>query len=102
VTTVPGAGPRKSRWTSFVADTGSDPARILHELGNPGHRLRVEHDRETLLIHLSDEDGHGWTVLAVDRRSRRWAVAQGRTQLATAQRAYEELHESQGTGIKVL
>jgi len=53
----------------------------------------VEHDKDTLLIHLSDEDGHGWTVLAVDRRSRRWAVAQGATQLETAARAYEELGE---------
>jgi hypothetical protein len=84
----------RSRWTSFVADTGSDPARILHEIGNPQHRLRVEHDNETLLIHLSDEDGHGWTVLAVDRPSRGWAVVQGPTQSETATRAYEELRKS--------
>lgn len=94
MTTVAGARSRKSRWTSFVADAAADPARILHELGNPTHRLRVEHDRETLLIHLSDEDGHGWTVFAVERRSRRWAVAQGRTQGNTAERAHQELHES--------
>lgn len=85
---------RKRRWSSFVADPESDPPRILHEVGNVDHRLRVEHDQATLLIHLSDEDGHGWTVLAVERRSRRWVVAQGRTQLETAERAYRELHES--------
>jgi hypothetical protein len=54
----------------------------------------VEHDRQTLLVHLSDEDGSGWTVFAIDRRSRRWAVAQGATQRETAERAYKELHES--------
>ena len=32
-----------SRWTSFVADP--ERPRILHEDGNPAHRLRVEHDR---------------------------------------------------------
>lgn len=90
---VPRSPPRKSRWSSFVADPESDPPRILHELGHPEHRLRVEHDQATLLIHLSDEDGHGWTVLAVERESRRWAVAQGSTQLETAERAYRELHE---------
>jgi hypothetical protein len=94
VNAVPGTGLRKSRWTSFVADAESDPPRILHETANPAHRLRVEHDRETLLIHLSDEDGRGWTVFAVERRSRRWAVAHGRTQLTTAERAYTELHQS--------
>ena len=31
----------------------------LHEQVNPRHRLRVEHDPHTLLIHLSDEDGDG-------------------------------------------
>jgi hypothetical protein len=39
------------RWTSFVAD----PPRGLHEAANPAHRLRVEHNESTLLIHLSDE-----------------------------------------------
>jgi hypothetical protein len=42
----------------------------LHEQGNPGHRIRVEHDAHTLLIHLS-EDGDGWTTVAVDRETRR-------------------------------
>ena len=84
----------KGRWTSFVADPAGDPPRVLHEQGNPAHRLRVEHNRETLLIHLSGEDGAGWTVLAVDRDSRRWAVAQGTSQLGTAERAYNELNGS--------
>lgn len=80
---------RGQPWTSFVADEPG--SRILHEDGNPRHRLRVEHDRHTLLVHLSDEEGGGWTVLAVDRATREWAVAQGRTQKGTAEQAYGEL-----------
>jgi uncharacterized protein (DUF2249 family) len=79
-----------------VADTG-DPTerrRGLHEESNPHHRLRVEHDAHTLLIHLSDEDGHGWTTVAVDRGTRRWAVAQDRRQSAAAARAYDGLYRS--------
>ncbi len=70
------AGPR--RWTSFVAGEGGDgrPVRGLHEAANPRHRLRAEHDAHTLLIHLSDEGGAGWTTMAVDRATRKWAVAQ--------------------------
>jgi hypothetical protein len=56
--------PPRSRWSSFIAD-GAE-ARSLHEVDNPAHRLRVEHNRDTILVHLSDEDGHGWTVLAVE------------------------------------
>jgi hypothetical protein len=78
----------RSRWTSFVAA----PPRTLHEEGNPDHRLRVEHDRDTLLVHLSGEDGQGWTVLAVDRATRRWVVAQGRRQLDAATDAYRRLY----------
>ena len=85
------AGPR-SRWTSFVADPGQDRPRILSEEGNPAHRLRVEHNEETPLVHLSDEDGEGWTVLAVDRATRRWAVAQDRRQLDAARDAYSRLY----------
>ena len=85
--------PRRSRWTSFVADPGDPRPRILFEEGNPSHRLRVEHDAKTLLIHLSDEDGGGWTVFAVDRPSRRWAVAQGRRQLDAATEAYSRLYD---------
>jgi hypothetical protein len=81
-----------ARWTSFVADADADPPRILHEDGNPEHRLRVEHDARTLLVHLSGEDGDGWTVLAVDRATRRFAVAQGRRQIDAAREAYERLY----------
>jgi hypothetical protein len=82
-----------SRWDSFVADPdpAGRPVRGLHERGNPAHRLRVEHDRTTLLIHLSDEDGDGWTTIAVDRATRRWAVAQGTRQADTAREAFDGL-----------
>jgi hypothetical protein len=88
----PRTGP--GRWTSFVADATPGPSvvRGLHEQTNPRHRLRVEHDEHTLLIHLSGEDGDGWTTIAVDRRTRRWAVAQDRRQAATAREAYERLY----------
>ena len=85
--------PRRSRWTSFVADPDEPRPRILHEEENPDHRLRVEHDAKTLLIHLSDEDGPGWTVFAVDRPSRRWAVAQARRQQEAATEAYSRLYD---------
>jgi hypothetical protein len=42
-------------------------------------------------VHLSGEDGDGWTALAVDRTTRRWAVGQARTQLAAATRAMDQL-----------
>jgi hypothetical protein len=84
--------PPPSRWTSFLADPDEDRPRILSEEGNPAHRLRVEHNRDTLLVHLSDEDGKGWTVLAVDRETRRWVVAQARRQLEAAQDAYSRLY----------
>ncbi len=45
-----------------------------------------------MLIHLSDEDGQGWTVLAVDRPTRRWAVAQNRRQLDAAEEAFNRLY----------
>lgn len=77
-----------SRWTSFVAD-----GRALHEEGNEAHRLRVEHDRETLLIHLSGEEDEGWTVFAVDRATRRSVVAQARRQIDAAREAYSKLRD---------
>jgi hypothetical protein len=85
--------PPRSRWTSFVADPADPKPRILYDEQNPAHRLRVEHNASTLLIHLSDEDGPGWTVFAVDRASRRWAVAQARRQTEAAQEAYARLYE---------
>jgi hypothetical protein len=87
-----------SRWTSFVADPGEPRPRILFEEANPAHRLRVEHDRRTLLIHLSDEDGGGWTVFAVDRESRRWAVAQARRQADAAAEAHGRLYAGRTIG----
>lgn len=65
-----------------------DRRRILHEDGNDAHRLRVEHDRSRLYVELSGGDGKGlWTVLAVDRVSRRYAVAQAETKSAATQAA---------------
>jgi hypothetical protein len=89
----PDAG--RGRWTSFVAaeGTATKPVRGLHEATNPRHRLRVEHDGRTLLIHLSDEDGGGWTTFAVDRDTRRWAVAQAPRQSEAAGQAYDGLYD---------
>ena len=77
-----------------AADPAGPVVRGLHEEANPEHRLRVEHDAHTLLIHLSDEHGDGWTTIAVDRETRRWAVARDRRQTDTARAAYERLYES--------
>jgi hypothetical protein len=86
----------RGRWTSFVADCGDSDVvvRGLHEQDNPRHRLRVEHDAHTLLIHLSGEDGEGWTTIAVDRTTRRCAVAQDRRQAGSAAAAYEQLYDA--------
>ena len=84
--------PPRSRWTSFVADPGDPKPRTLFEEGNPAHRVRVEHNRHTLLIHLSGEAGRGWTVVAVDRATRRWAVAEGARQLDAAREAFDALY----------
>ena len=67
-------------------------ARVLYEEANPSHRLRVEHDAYTLLIHLSDEHGRGWTTIAVDRATRHCAVIHGSAQSDTARDAYESLY----------
>src|SRR5262245_44106609 len=84
--------PARSRRTAFVADPRSAKPRALHEAGNPDNRLRVEHSRDTLLVHLSGEDGGSWTVMAVDRATRRWAVAQARRQLDAATEAFARLY----------
>jgi hypothetical protein len=85
---------RGQRWSSFVADepVPDHAVRGLHEAANPKHRLRVEHDQSTLLIHLSDEDGKGWTTIAVDRATRQFAVAQERRQSDAAREAYDALY----------
>jgi hypothetical protein len=77
-----------------VADD-SEPGKVtrgLHEEANPRHRLRVEHDPYTLLVHLSEEDGAGWTTFAVDRATRRTGVAQAERQTDAAQAAYDDLY----------
>jgi hypothetical protein len=77
-----------------MADPDDPKPRTLYERGNPAHRVRVEHNRHTLLIHLSGEAGHGWTVLAVDRATRRWAVGEGGRQVDAARVAFERLYGS--------
>jgi hypothetical protein len=86
--------PPRSRWTSFAADPTEPRPRTLYEEGNPDHRLRVEHNRDTLLVHLSGEDGRGWTVLAVDRATRQWAVGQAGRQLEAAEQAFARLYDA--------
>jgi hypothetical protein len=76
-----------------MADADDERPRVLYEEGNPAHRVRVEHDRNPLLVHLSDEDGQGWTVMAVDRATRRFAVAQARRQLDAAEAAFAQLYD---------
>jgi hypothetical protein len=83
---------RRSGWTSFLANPGDERPRTLFEEDNPRHRLRVEHNREVLLVELSGEDGAGWTVMAVDRPTRRWAVAQAARQMDAVREAYGRLY----------
>lgn len=90
---VPAPPARSRRWTSFVAVPGKGRAiRGLQEEGNPAHRARVEHNRHTLLVHVSNEDGHGWTTLAIDRKTREWSIAQRRSQLEAAKAACDLLY----------
>lgn len=85
--------PKKSRWNSFVgAPVRGRTIRGLEEESNPLHRARVEYNKGTILVHLSNEDGKGWTVLAVDRKTRKWAVAQDSRQLSAAEAAFNELY----------
>ncbi len=88
--------PEKSRgrWTSFLAAPPGrgGRSRTLCERENPSHRVRVEYDNHTLLVHISDEDGGGWTTVAIDRASRAWSVAQRDTQLGAAKSASEALY----------
>jgi hypothetical protein len=67
--------------------------RGLEEEGNPLHRVRVEHNRDTLLIHISGEEGPGWTTLAIDRATREWSVAQRLRQRDAAKAAYSKLYD---------
>ena len=86
--------PTRSRhWTSFVGVRGRGRVvRGLQEEGNPEHRMRVEHNKHTLFIHLSDERGPGWTTIVIDRATREWAVAQRTRQMEAAEAAYSQLY----------
>lgn len=85
--------PPRSHWTSFIGTLAKGRAvRGLEEEGNPKHRARVEHNKHTLLVHISDEDGRGWTTLAIDRATREWAIAQRSRQQESAEAAYELLY----------
>jgi hypothetical protein len=70
----------------------STSAKGLEEEKNPLHCVRVEYNAGTILVHLSNEDGKGWTVRAVDRKTRKWAVAQESTQLSAASNAFDDLY----------
>ena len=84
---------RSVRWTSFVGSAmRGRVVRGLEEEGNPLHRVRVEHNRDTLLVHISGEEGHGWTTLAIDRATREWSIAQRRRQSDAAKAAFSMLY----------
>jgi len=86
----------RGRWTSFVAPVAAagGKSRQLRDEANSRHRVRVEHDNHTLLVHVSDEDGNGWTTIALDRTTQAWAVAQRDTQLGAATAAVDALYDS--------
>jgi hypothetical protein len=87
--------PKKSKWNSFIGVEGrSGRVRGLEEELNPKHRARVEYSAATILVHLSDENGRGWTVMAVDRATRKWAVAQAEKQMSAVQQAFDALYLS--------
>jgi hypothetical protein len=93
-----GSAPRPTRkskrWTSFVAAPGRGRVtRTLQEENNAIHRARVVHSQDTLLVQVSNEDGPGWTVVAIDRKTREWSVAQRQRQNDAAEAAYELLYE---------
>jgi len=84
---------RRPRWTSFVATPQKGRAiRGLQEEGNSQHRVKVTHNGDTLLVHVSDEDGRGWTTIAIDRSTREWAIAQRGRQMDAAEAAYKFLY----------
>jgi len=98
---VPRRPGRSPRWTSFVG--GYEKGRRVRgfqDEKNPLHRVRVEHNRDTLLIHLSNEDGRGWTCIAIDRPTREWSIAQRRVQTEAATAAYGHLYETKGSSIE--
>jgi hypothetical protein len=93
-TCVPRPTRKSKRWTSFVAAPGRGRVtRTLQEGNHPAHRARVVHSQDTLLVQLSDENGPGWTVIAIDRKTREWSVAQRLRQSDAAAAAYDLLYE---------
>lgn len=85
---------RSPRWTSFVGRAvHGRTVRGLEEEGNPLHRVRVGHNADTLLIHISGEHGPGWTTVAIDRATREWSIAQRRRQSDAARAAHSKLYE---------
>jgi hypothetical protein len=90
---VPKPRAKRPRWTSFVATVQKGRAiRGLQEEGNSQHRVKVTHNSSTLLVHISDEDGKGWTTLAIDRDTREWAISQRSRQADSAETAYGLLY----------
>jgi hypothetical protein len=90
---VPKPSRRSRRWTSFVgAPPRGRAVRGLQEEHNSDHRVRVEHNKDTLLVHISGEHGQAWTTVAIDRATREWAVAQRPRQLDAAEAAYRQLY----------
>jgi hypothetical protein len=90
---VPKPKARRPRWTSFVATVQKGRAiRGLQEEGNSHHRVKVTHNLSTLLVHVSDEDGKGWTTVAINRDTRECAIAQRPRQLDSAETAYGLLY----------
>jgi hypothetical protein len=91
---IPKPPKRSQRWTSFVGIPAKGRVvRGLQEEGNPEHRVRVAHNKHTLLIHVSDERGDGWTTIAIDRSTREWSIAQRTSQMEAAMAAFEQLYE---------
>jgi hypothetical protein len=54
------------------------------------------HNKHTLLIHLSNEDGDGWTTIAIDRATREWSIAQRASQMKSAEAAFRKLYRQSG------
>ena len=92
---IPKPSRKSARWTSFVGGfVQGRRVRALTEESNPLHKVRVEHNHDTLLVHISNEDGDGWTTVAIDRATREWSVAQRRRQLDAASAACSNLYSA--------
>ena len=81
--------PRRSRWTSFVADPSKDRRARCARTATRPTACASSTTQDVLLIKLSGEDGDGWTVFAVDRATRRVAVAQAHRQIDATEQAYK-------------